>query len=238
MEHSLSSLKAYLESQFCEHAPHLERVPKPFITLSRQAGAGGITISRKLSAYLKEHDLDAHDGCGWSVFDKNIVEEVLKDHRLSEQIADFMPEDKVSEIDDILDNLFGLHPPAWTLVKKTSETLARLASLGRVILVGRGAHLVCRKLPGGTHVRLIGSFARRVAHIQEYFGFDREHAVRFIEEEDRGRRNYLRKYFGRDIDDPLLYDMVLNTDEVSYEEAARLIAHACLHPKTSERVYA
>ena len=36
----------------------------------------------------------------------------------------------------------------------------------------------------------------------------------------------MKKYYGADIDDPLLYDLVINTDRVSYEEAGRLIAEA------------
>jgi hypothetical protein len=35
-----------------------------------------------------------------------------------------------------------------------------------------------------------------------------------------------REFVMKDIDDPLLYDMVINTDRVSYREAARLIAEA------------
>ena len=32
---------------------------------------------------------------------------------------------------------------------------------------------------------------------------------------------YVKKYFGKDIDDPLLYHLVINTDLVSYGESAR-----------------
>jgi cytidylate kinase len=43
---------------------------------------------------------------------------------------------------------------------------------------------------------------------------------------DLARRRYVKKYYGADIDDPLLYHLVINTDQVSHVEAARLIADA------------
>ena len=55
---------------------------------------------------------------------------------------------------------------------------------------------------------------------------DRKAALELIRREDRGRKRYLRKYFRKDIDDPLLYHLVINTDFVSYQEAARLIGDA------------
>jgi cytidylate kinase len=53
-------------------------------------------------------------------------------------------------------------------------------------------------------------------------------ALTLIRQEDRGRKRYLKKYFGKDIDDPLSYHLILNTDGVGYEEAARLIGDAAL----------
>ena len=46
--------------------------------------------------------------------------------------------------------------------------------------------------------------------------------------EDHYRRRYLKKYFNQNPDDPLLYDLVINTDSISYEEAAHLIGNAAL----------
>ncbi len=54
-------------------------------------------------------------------------------------------------------------------------------------------------------------------------------ALARITQEDRGRKRYLRKYFDADPDDPLLYNLIINTDEVPYQEAARIIGDAVLH---------
>ena len=222
------ALASYVECQFREHLPEAGDKCFPFVTISRQTGAGGITIGERLAQFLRQKDSNIKCACPWSVFDKELVTEVLKKHHLPERIAPFLSEDKISEIEDIMDGLFGLHPAKWTLVHKTSQMLLNLAHMGYVILVGRGANVVTRKLPGGFHVRLVGSFKKRLEHVKEYYHLDAKNGKTFIQKEDIGRKNYLKKYFGKDINDPLLYDLVINTDTVSYSSAAEIIANAVL----------
>ncbi len=204
-------------------------VASPFVTISRQAGAGGITIGEKLVAYLWENDRGS--GCPWAIFDKTLVNRVLEEHHLPEKISQYMPESKVSQVDDIMEELFNLHPSEWTLIHKTSETILKLAQMGNVILVGRGSNIVARSLENGFHVRLIASPEKRIEHLQEYYKLDRKRALKFMEKEDKGRRDYVKEYFDKNIDDPLLYDLVINTDRISYDQAAKLIAREVLEIK-------
>jgi Cytidylate kinase-like family len=157
----------------------------------------------------------------WAVFDRNLVEKVLNDHNLPGGLAKFMPEDRISEVSDIMDELFGLHPPSWTLVRETADTILHLAELGNVILIGRGASIITSKLDYVFHVRLVGSLEHRVKRMQESEHLNSsKSAMELIQREDLGRRRYLKKYFDRDIDDPLLYHLVINTDLLSCDEAA------------------
>ncbi|MBU6401442.1 MAG: cytidylate kinase family protein [Verrucomicrobia bacterium] len=200
--------------------------PRPAITISREAGAGGIPVAERLADYLQARMPTA--GRPWTAFDRNLVEKVLEDHHLPAHLASHLPEDDVSQIADILEELFGLHPPSWTFVHQTAETILRLARLGNVILVGRGANVITAKLDNTFHVRLVGSLEPRLELLQDYYRLDRHAAIRFIEQHDRGRARYLRKYFHRDINDPLLYHLILNTDRFSCEEAARLIGETVM----------
>ena len=218
--------KAYLGCQ-CDsfheaQKRNQERLARPFVTISREAGTGGITVSEKLIRLLGEQDKEAT--CSWAVFDKNLVEEVIAEHHLAKEVKKFMPEDKRSETQAYFEELFNLHPSDWSLFHKTAETILHLAQMGNVVMVGRGANVVTRKMPFGFHVRLIGSLPNRIKHIQDYYHLNHEQAAQFIQKEDRGRKDYLRKHFDKNIDDPLLYDAVINTDRVSYERAAHLIA--------------
>ena len=196
------------------------------VTISRESGSGGHAVAERLAEYLQRHA--ANRSCPWTIFDRDLVDKVLEEHHLPQSLARFMPEDRISEISDTLDELFGLHPPSWTLVRKASETILRLAELGNVILIGRGANIITSKLDSVLHVRLVGSLEKRIEHMLHRTQMTRKDAHDLVLREDLGRRRYVRKYFGKDIDDPMLYHLTVNTDLVSHDEAARLIGEALL----------
>jgi cytidylate kinase len=192
------------------------------VTISRQAGSGGHSVAERLVELIKagEH------GENWMIFDRNLVEKVLEDHKLPARLGRFMPEDRISAIADTMDELFGLHPPSWMLVRKTSETILHLAELGNVILIGRAANIVTRKMPHVFHVRLVGSLGKRLERLQQANGLAAKAALKLAEEQDLARRRYVKQFFGKNIEDPLLYHLVLNTDLLPIDAAARMIAMA------------
>jgi cytidylate kinase len=202
-----------------------------FVTISRQAGAGGITIGEKLAQYLNEAS-----SSGWTVFDKTLVNEVISEHNLPERMQTYLKEECLPGIEDFLEELLGVHPAQTTLVEKTNHTILHLARMGRSIIVGRGAPIVTRFTPGGIHIRLVGDLKNRKKHLKEYYKLDDKKAVKFIKQEDLGRAEYLKKYFQHNIDDPMLYDLVINTDRVSYDEAALLIKDMVIRKIKSEEL--
>jgi len=222
------------------HTPQLRSVaysgpPRLAITISRQSGCGAHRVAEYLTHYLQ--DRMPPDSPAWTVFDRNLIETVLTEHNLPARLARYLPEDRIPELTGALDELLGVHPPLSTLLEQTVETVLRLANRGNVILIGRGAHIITSNLSHAFHVRLVGSLAKRVEHIQEIRAVGKAEALEFIRQEDRGRERYLKKYFGKTVDDDLSYHLVINTDCVSYEKAARLIGEAALeHLHTPRRL--
>jgi cytidylate kinase len=199
------------------------RQPRPpAITISRETGAGGHSVAERLAERLRRWQKPTD--CPWTVFDKNLVTRVLEDHDLPQRLAQFMPEDRVSFIGDTLEEMLGLHPSSWKLIHQTAETILHLAELGNVILVGRGANVITRQLDHVIHVRLVGSIERRCERIQATHKVGPAAARAFIRKEDAARKRFGRKYFDSDIEDPLLYHLILNTDGLTLDEAADLIA--------------
>ncbi len=211
-----------------------ENEPKLAVTISRQSGCGAHVVAEKLAEYL-EAWVPGVAG-SWTVFDRNLVEKVMEDHNLPRRLARFMPEDRISGITDAIDELFGLHPPSWTLIQKTQDTILRLAERGNVILIGRAANVITSRIEHVFHVRLVGSTEKRVEHIREVLGVEKKAAMELIRREDRGRKRYLKKYFHKDLDDLLHYHLVINTDVVNYEKAARIIGEAVLDGRQRGRV--
>ena len=226
---NLDRCRTFIDCQLTSPSATPAKVAPPrklAITLSRLAGSGAWLVAEKLVGFLEQHA--PVEGCRWTVFDKELVEKVLEDHNLPRKLAQFMPEDRVSAIEDMMQEVLGLHPPSWTLVRQTTETILKLAELGHVILIGRGANIITAKLPHLLHVRLVGSLEQRIARIQDRLKLDRKTAVEFIARADRGRQRYLKEHFRENIDDPLSYDLTVNTDRLSCDDAALLIGQAAL----------
>lgn len=194
----------------------------PFVTVSRQAGAGAETVAGLLAAKLNAQGPQGAQP--WTVFDKNLIDRVLADQDLPQEIAKLVEEDKDTTIKAIVGELLGLHPSMWTIFHHTSDTILKLARLGRCIIVGRGGNIVTAKLKGGIHVRLVAPENIRLAHLAKHFGLDEKSAAKYLHEHDEGRRRYVKTNFERDIEDPLLYDAVLNTGLLGFEKTADLLA--------------
>jgi hypothetical protein len=84
------------------------------------------------------------------------------------------------------------------------------------------------------HLELLSQFL--IQHFEVYYHIDEKDAPRLVRERDQARRRYVRQ-FGADIDDPVNYALVINTGQISFEEAARIITKTTVdtmvarHPK-------
>jgi cytidylate kinase len=221
----LSFISSQLQSAG-ESKTHLENGVRRAVTISRQTGCGAFVVAEKLAHYLQEHSKSASL---WTVFDRNLMDKVLEDHNLPAYLAKFLPEDRVPQLEDFLDEIFEVHPPSRTIVHQTAETMLKLAAVGHVILIGRGGNVVTARLPDVFHVRLVAPFEKRVEHAHQHYGMTRADAHKFCLTEDLGRARYLKKHFNADINDPLLYHMVINTGQMNYDAAAKLIGKAVLN---------
>jgi cytidylate kinase len=116
-----------------------------------------------------------------------------------------------------------------------TEELLDVAARGDIVLRGWGATCVLRQVPHVVCVRVTRSFEKRVAWLQQQLGSD---DIGFVEEEirrsDRAHAARMNAQFGVTWGDPLLYDLVLNTDRVSVESCAEQIAALSRRPEFAE----
>lgn len=201
----------------------------PVITISRAAGARGTSIAEVLVKRLA-HDKTLPRRRPWTLFDQNLIQHVITEHQLPENTADFFPEDKPDEIRSLIAEMLGLHPGVHTTMIKTAETIRRLAKAGNVVIVGRGGNFLTADIPLSLHVRLVGSESCRISYFVRRSGLDHAAAAAEVARIDRARKRYVKTRFKKEIDDPLGYDLVLNTDEFDNEQAASVIISA-IHQK-------
>ena len=82
-------------------SPHDKRSGNPFVTISRQTGAYGLTVSRDLCEYLQKRERRTQ--CIWTVFDKELIAKVIQEHDLPETVLPYLSEETVSQIQDMVE---------------------------------------------------------------------------------------------------------------------------------------
>ena len=217
--------KHYNESE--EARLHKRKLhPGPTITLSRQTGIGGTFICEKLEEYFNKKAIPGYDD--WTYFDRNLMEKIMEDHNLPDHFRKYLYEEKPGKIDSWISEMLGISPSRFLLLHKTSQTILKLASFGNVILVGRGANIITSIFSNTFHVRLVAPLEFRIENAAELYNVEKKKAAEFIKEEDEARKDYVWKYFHKDIDDPLLYNAVVNVNYLKPEDIAEMVGHCVI----------
>lgn len=195
------------------HGPHRAHPALgPYISISREVGAGGSALGAMLGEKL-----------GWDVMDKNILDQMAQRYHLSKSMLEMVDETSYNWAFDILGTWVD---PTLISHEKYIVRLARVilsrARQGNVIFVGRGAQFLLPRDHGLT-VRIIADEKYRLARIMKRGNLDETAARRLMEEVDRGRNELVQQFFHRDLNDPHLYDLVIRVDRVGLEAAADLI---------------
>ena len=117
--------------------------PPPFITISRQAGAGGRSFATRLVERLNEIDTsDLH----WTLWDNELVERVAAEYHLRPSAVASLEDQPHSWLEEALGSLaIGStrdRPDELTLYHRVSTTIRALAEIGRVVIVGRGGGFI------------------------------------------------------------------------------------------------
>lgn len=211
--------------EFIQERKRIQEIPEsgqPFVTISRQAGAGGHLLSYVLlTDFLKLQSAEIFQG--WHVFDKQLCEVLAQDPELKDSVSALLKERYRSEAADFLESLFTGRSDQYQLYKATFQVVRSLACIGRVIIVGRGACCVTRDLRAGIHIRLVAPESQRVLWLMKRFKLTRDQASREMRRQDADRRKLLRAFFNKEIDDPLLYDAVWNTGTVGMHEISHSV---------------
>ncbi len=219
----LNALNEFIKSASAPGSAGSSMNKFPFITISRQTGAGGHSLAEAVLSEMKRKPSPLFDG--WRVLDQELCAGVLEDPKLKVPLDSLLKEKFVKEMEDYLSQMLSGTSPQIAVFHKTAKLIRAFAAAGKVIVVGRAGSLLTRNLPLGIHVRLVASLEARVNRMMRQFRLGRAEAEKQVKEQDASRALMVRSYFnGKDINDPLLYDAVWNTDSVSIPEIASVLA--------------
>jgi cytidylate kinase len=187
----------------------------PWISISRQAGSHGYELAARVAERL-----------GWRAYDKEILAAIATETFSDEVVLSRLDEHGVREFDEYLVGIIVPEDPgqARYLIGMT-RVIARLARLGRAVLVGRGAGWLLTPACG-LRVRMFGSLDPRVAEVARDLGVTLDEARRLVAENDEAQRTFIRQAFHKDIDDPAGYDLFLNSIDLGLPAAVDAVLAA------------
>lgn len=117
----------------------------------------------------------------------------------------------------------------------TEEEILHQAERGKVVMRGWGATCVLRSVPHVVRVRVTRPFEARVRWVMNDLETDnRASAEAEIRRSDAAHASRMHATYGVTWGDPLLYDLVVNTDRLSVESAAQLILQLARSPEFRE----
>lgn len=198
------------------------------ITISREYGAGGGEIARRLAQRLN-----------WQLVDHALVTKVAE--TLGEDEEDAAQHDERG--DGFSSRLFAslqwispwgpVAPPPLPYEQQAARRHQALTKVilatydvGNAVIVGRGGQRILAGHRDVLHVRIVAPLRARVAYViqREQLSADEAHAR--IAHVDHDRQQYLEEVENADPRDAQFYDLVINTGVLSLEDAVDLIAHA------------
>jgi cytidylate kinase len=173
------------------------------VAMSETIGSGGTEIGRALAS-----------GLGWEFADREIITKAAE--AFGEAVMD-------------LRHATEERPTLWDRFRQSQRryltyveaTVLEMAARDNVVLVGRASPVILRDVPHALRVRVIAPEPVRAERIERQLGLTADGAREYVHDADRDLAARVRFLYHVDWEDPLLYDVVINTERTS---AARAVA--------------
>jgi cytidylate kinase len=108
-------------------------------------------------------------------------------------------------------------------VAQVESLILDYAAADRVVIIGRGGSFLLQEVPFCLKVRLVAPLEARLERIMLRESLDQEGARRLIVRVDGDRDCYIKANYGKDWDADQLYDLILNTGGLTYDQVADIL---------------
>ena len=194
------------------------------ITISRQFGAGGKTLGKKIA-----------DEFGYTFADSEIIKMVAEMANVSTNFVETIEKEAGGKFSKFISKTVS-KPLVGRILKDERGyideeiyldylvlIIAQMGDDGNVVILGRGSQYILNDLPDAYHILLIDRFENRVRFMQKNYDLSQGRATQVVKNEDKRRMNLYRKLSKSDYDNPELYHLVLNMGRVNHDKAIELI---------------
>lgn len=209
------------------------------ITIRGQLGSGAPEIGKEVAQRLK-----------FDYLDREIIAEVAaRLHRQEQEVIakEMPPTSFLGRIAKALEHSYdfgvgfeGAYLPAWQMplddrryLQVLESVIKELAQSHSLVIFGRGSQFILKGFPATLHVFVVAPLKLREERIRQWHQLDLESARREIARFDNSNREFIKKFFKATWEDPACYDLVINTENLSFSAAAAIIIEALAHKSES-----
>jgi cytidylate kinase len=209
----------------------LATVTHRVVCISRQEGASGQEAAQLVAGLL-----------GFRLIDEDIVARAAVEAGVDQDVVADV-EQKKSILVRMIEGLgsagmatgYGLAPsgihghgqPATDELRGLIQSvIEQTAAAGDAVIVAHAASLALAQRDDVLRVLVTASPKTRERRLEAALGIGATEAARTVRQSDAGRADYIKRFYRVDSEMPTHYDLVINTDKLAPEDAARLIAHA------------
>jgi cytidylate kinase len=187
-----------------------------------------IAMTQEMGSLAKDVSLRLAESLGLAIMRHEAIERVADRAQVSTSLIGRLRDGKAGLVE-------RLTTDKRSVALYTAEELFALADRGNVVLRGWGATCLLRPVPHVVCVRVTRSFRKRVEWLMGHLGTDdAEFAEAEVRRSDQAHASRMNDQFGVTWGDPVLYDLVLNTDRVSIESCVEQIGLLASRPEFAE----
>jgi len=206
----------------------------PVITIRGQMGSGAPEIGKLIAASL-----------GIDYIDREIIADVagkLNYPAIKIEKQEMPPTSLFKRIKDVIEHSYPSGPDAGGLgsamiyvspeqvplddtgYRAALETIIKEIAVGDAVVIrGRGSQFILKDHPGALHILTVASPETRIQRVMQNRNIDEKAARQEINNFDNSRREFIKRYFRADLESPVNYDIVFNTDHLAYPAVVTLV---------------
>jgi cytidylate kinase len=202
------------------------------VTIRGRLGSGAPEVGKQIAEKLQVDYVD-----------REIIARVaLQLHREEQEVIakEILPGSFLSRIAEALvhsygfDNGFeGAYLPISEMPLDDARYLQALKSVvrdlarnQRLVILGRGSQFILKDYPEVLHVLIVAPSQLRVNRVMRDLNLDQQAAEREVARFDNNLREFTKRYFRAELEDPEHYDLVINTEHLSFQAAASIAVDA------------
>jgi cytidylate kinase len=192
--------------------PHKEGKKITVVTVSRQAGSGGHYLAEQLAKEL-----------GFDFFAKKITQVIAENTHMRTRWVESLDERGISATEDMMAAVVEKHHLwSYEYMQHLVKVIATIGQHGNAVILGRGANFILPR-EETLRVRVIAPGEVRVKNLADWLKISPEQAKEYIQKTTSARKDFIKKYFKADINDPEHFDLMLNMEKINLKNAIEII---------------